>query len=207
MITKDFLCAFDKNAVADVAATLSPEDIKCLIAWLTEKEDSVRYPALLLLQERSSHTADVFPYWDVFAEKLSSENSYQRSIGLMLLAENAKWASPDETKAMLPDYLALLSDEKPITVRQCVQNLEKIVISHPDVGLAVAEKLTALDLEAVRESMRKLILTDILNVLLVIREANRDEAIERYFLAALSGGILDAKSKKQFRLRFGEQNM
>lgn len=207
MITKDFLCAFDKNAVADVAATLSPEDIECLVAWLAEKEDSVRYPSLLLLQERSSHTVDVFPYWDVFAEKLSSENSYQRSIGLMLLAGNAKWASLDETRAMLPDYLALLSDEKPITVRQCVQNLEKVITSHPDVGLAVAEKLTTLDLETVRESMRKLILTDILNVLLVIRETNRDEAIERYFLAALSGGILDAKLKKQFRLRFGEQNM
>jgi hypothetical protein len=206
MISKEHLRTIDKNAIPNIAVALDSAEIENLVALLEEKEDAVRYPALLLLQQRSAAADDVFPFWETFVQKLSDKNSYQRSIGLMLLAENAKWDTTGKTKAALPDYLARLQDEKPVTVRQCIQNLEKIIAAHPDLGKTVASTLTALDLEAVRESMRKLVLTDILNVLLKIRDTNRDEAIDPYILSALSGAILDEKSKKAFRRRFDEQN-
>jgi hypothetical protein len=40
--------------------------------------------------------------------------------------------------------------------------------------------------------------SDILNVLIIVRGGYRSEEIENFILSALSGDILDKKSKKQF---------
>jgi len=45
--------------------------------------------------------------------------------------------------------------------------------------------------------MRKSVLLDILNVLLLIRKELKADEIESFILNALSGEILDKKSKKQ----------
>jgi len=51
---------------------------------------------------------------------------------------------------------------------------------------------------AVRETMRKPVLLDLLGTLLIIRQELRTDAAEQFILAALSGELLDKKSKKQF---------
>jgi len=187
-----------KEALAEAAKTLLAEDIAALVTLLATKEDDVRYQAFLLLKERSGIEADVFPYWQTFLEKLQSDNSYQRSIGLMLISENARWDNESKTAAALESYCNGLTDEKPITVRQCVQGLRPIVTAHPELFGTVCARLLALDLTAIKETMRKLVLLDILDVLLLIRSQNKekDEALEAYLLNALSGGLLDAKAKK-----------
>ncbi len=48
--------------------------------------------------------------------------------------------------------------------------------------------------------MRKLILVDIINVLLVIRKEMKTDEIESFIQNALTGEILDKKSKKQIEL-------
>jgi hypothetical protein len=50
---------------------------------------------------------------------------------------------------------------------------------------------------AVKETMRKSILIDILNVLFIIRLEHKTDEIESFILNALSGEILDKKTKKQ----------
>lgn len=194
----DQLMNLPKEALAEAAKTLSAEDIAALVPLLALKEDDIRYQAFLLLKERSAIEADVFPFWQTFLEKLNSDNSYQRSIGLMMISENARWDKEGKTAAALEAYCKCLSDEKPITVRQCVQGLKPVVTAHPELCDAVSALLLALDLTTIKETMRKLVLLDILDVLLLIRSqsAARDEALEAYLLNALSGGLLDAKSKK-----------
>lgn len=49
----------------------------------------------------------------------------------------------------------------------------------------------------IKETMRKLVLTDILNILLMIKKYQSDDKIDEYILDALSGEILDKKAKKQ----------
>lgn len=55
---------------------------------------------------------------------------------------------------------------------------------------------------AVKESMRKSMLIDILNVLFIIRQERKTDDLESFILNALSGEILDKKSKKQFEALF-----
>lgn len=197
MISTEWLLSLEKESIAGPARTLQTEDIEKLVELLSEKNDKIRYPAFLLLQERSYGEPDVYPYWDTFRDKLRSDNSYQRSIGLMLLAVNTRWDDSGRMEATIEDYLKLLEDEKPITIRQCIQSLSYILPYQPRLTATIAKRLMALELTEIKDTMRKLVYMDILNILALIRESSKDEEIENYILNALKGDLLDKKSKKQ----------
>lgn len=197
MITAEELTSIPKDALQEFSKNLSESDISQLVDWLSLKDDNVRYPSFLLLQSRSLFSKDLYPYWDVFYEKLSSENSYQRSIGLMLIADNVQWDTENKLQNTIDRYLKLLYDEKPITVRQCIQSLQKIITYQPNYNPRVISSLISFDLSQVKDTMRKSILLDILNVLLSVRKSDRTNEAEAYILSALSGEILDKKTKKQ----------
>jgi len=167
-----------KNELPAASKALLPEDIPQLVTWLSSKDDDIRYQALLLLQNRSAYFDDVYPYWNTFRNKLTSDNSYQRSIGLMLIAENAKWDSENRMERTIDQYLLSLHDPKPITVRQCIQSLGKIASAKPELGEKIASSLMSLDLAEVKETMRNSILVDILKVLLAIRRQDSADAID-----------------------------
>lgn len=73
----------------------------------------------------------------------------------------------------------------------------KIASYKPNLNDKIADRLISFDLTAVKETMRKSILLDIINVLIIIKKGLTTEKIETFILEALSGGILDNKSKKQ----------
>jgi len=191
MLTVEMLMDIDENDIPNAAIEI--EDLAQLIELLSEKDDKIRYRALQLLLNRSSSSKDVYVFWDTFAAGLKNANSYQRSIGLMLIAENAKWDT--QNKLNIDDYLALLYDDKPITIRQCIQALKKIIPYKENMRLKIAEKLMAVNISEIRETMQKSVLLDILIILLEIRKYNTDNEIEKYIVNALSGGLLDKKSK------------
>lgn len=187
----------DKNDIKEASKNIVKDDIPLLVDWLSLKDDNIRYQAFLLLQNRSVFFDDVYPYWDIFRNKLKSDNSYQRSIGLMLIAENTRWDTENQMENTIDEYLELLKDEKPITIRQCIQSLGKVVPYKPGISNKIADRLISFDFTAIKETMRKSVLLDILNVLLLtIKELKTDET-ESFILNALSGEILDKKSKKQ----------
>ena len=186
MISIERLLALEKEDLPEFSKTLQKEEISQLMEWLTEKDDKLRYHSLLLLQYRSEYYDDVYPFWDVFCEKLKSSNSYHRSIGLMLMA--------------IDDYLKILNDEKPITVRQCIQALSKIIPHKTHLHDKIANELMAINIMDIKLTMRKLILLDILNILALIRKHRTSEEIDGYISKALTGELLDKKSKKQIEL-------
>lgn len=192
--------SISKSDLPEASKALNKEDISQLIEWLALKDDNIRYQAFLLLQNRSLFFDDVYPYWDTLRNKLKSDNSYQRSIGLMMIAENAKWDNENRTEDTIDECLMLLKDEKPITIRQCIQTLGKIASAKPGLNYKIASGLINLDLMAVKETMRKSILLDILNVLIIIRKSHKTDEIESFILNSLSGEILDKKSKKQIEV-------
>lgn len=197
MLSIEGLLSIENENRKDAAQALSKDDLQQLVELLCEKDDKIRYQALLLLKERSMSDNGVYQYWDIFKEKLSNENSYQRSIGLMLIASNAEWDNDNRMEDTIDDYLQLLTDEKPITVRQCIQALGNVVIFKKELQLKIAKSLMSLNLQKVKETMRKSICVDILNVLAIIRKYQTNDEIERYLRNALSGDLLDKKTKKQ----------
>lgn len=197
MISFESIKSICKDNLSEASKTLDKNDIGQLVEWLSLKEDDIRYQAFLLLKNRSVSYDDVYPYWDVLKEKLKSDNSYQRSIGLMLISENVRWDTDNRIADTIDDYLQLLNDEKPVTVRQCIQSLGMIASLKPCLNDIIAARLISIDLVAVKETMRKSILLDILNILAIIGKEHRADAIESYIKDALASDILDKKSKKQ----------
>jgi hypothetical protein len=203
MIGPEELITIEEGAIAKRAQDLSGEEIRFLVLLLNEKDDKIRYAALRLLKCRSLQNSDVYIYKDVFAEKLASADSYQRNIGVILAAANARWDNEGYIEKITDSYFKLLYDEKPITVRYCIQCLESIVPYKPNLRDVIAEKLMSADILSYRETMRRLILCDIINILIMILKYNDSKSIRDYVLNALSGGILDKKSVKEIRNKAG----
>jgi len=201
MINEATLSLITPENAADYAQALSADDIPMLVARLDSAEDKIRYPAFLLLRARSVIANDLYPFWDVLDGKLASENSYQRSLGAMLLAANARHDAADRMRKTLPRYLTLLTDPKPITVRQCAQALPEILAAKPELAEKIASAIMEVNLLSFKDTMRKLILVDFLDALVFVRKVDPSEAVEQYLFSALSGSILDEKAKKQLRTR------
>jgi len=199
MISTESILSIDKSEIQEASRALTKDDLPRLVEWLSLKDDTLRYQALLLLQSRSIFFDDVYPFWDIFRDKLKSDHSYQRGIGLMLVAENARWDGQNRMEDTIDEYLALLNDEKPVTIRQCIQALGKVVRFKPDLNKKIVHELISFDLTAVKETMRKSILLDIVNILLEIRKNLKTDAMESFILDALSGEILDKRSKKRIQ--------
>jgi len=197
MITIEKLMSIEKDDLPEASKAIDISDLPQIVEWLSEKDDKIRYQALQLLQYRSRYSNDVYPFWDIFRLKLKSDNSYQRSIGVMLMAENAEWDLDNRMDDSLDEYLEVLHDEKPVTIRQCIQSLGKIVPYKPDLNKKIAAALMAVNLDKIKETMRKSILLDILNVLAIIRRDQTTAEIEAFIQNALSGELLDKKAKKQ----------
>lgn len=199
MISISMLFEINKENAAIEAQRLERSDISFLVELLNEKDDKIRYPALLLLKSRSVTNDDVYPFWDVFRGKLKSDNSYQRTIGMMLIAENARWDKDNRLDAMIGEYFALFCDDKPIAVRQSIQALNSIIPYKSSLAGQIASALMAIDLSEVKETMQKLILTDVLEVLAAIRNKKANDEIDSYIMNALSGGLLDKKAKSRIQ--------
>lgn len=184
---------------AALAATLTLIDIGELVSLLSEKADELRYAALLTLCARSDTHADVYPYWDLFAEKIGNENSYQRNIGLILTAHNVKWDAEHRFDNVIEAYLSHCQDEKFITSRQAIQNIP-VWVPYAQKHLArTAEALMGIDIPALKDSQRKLILLDILHALISVRRVQPTAEIDVYIHNALTGGLLDKKSMREIQ--------
>jgi hypothetical protein len=168
------LKVISKEAIPQRGKSLSAADIGFLVDTLAEKDDKLRYNAFLLLQANSGLFSYVYEYWDKLAGKLDSDNSYQRSLGIMLIAENVRWDKDGRFGKVIDKYLRCCNDEKFITSRQAIQGLETITKTTDKYDSEIRQGLANLQLSQFKENQQKLLNKDISNVLKIIK--NKKEA-------------------------------
>lgn len=66
-------------------------NIQDLVDGLMNCDDKQAYHCLKQLEDKSSRSAEVYPFFDTFVEMLNNKNSYIRTRGIILIAANAKW--------------------------------------------------------------------------------------------------------------------
>jgi hypothetical protein len=167
------LRATTKNQISQSAKNLSDPDIRFLVETLAEKDDVLRYKAFLLLQASSQKLPIIYQYWDILVKKLDNENSYQRSVGLMLVAENVRWDKEGKFAKTIDKYLSCCSDEKFITARQAIQGLANIVDATNQYNDAIKQKLSSLSLAQYKENQQKLLNKDIANIQKIIERKSK----------------------------------
>jgi hypothetical protein len=151
--------------IPHASKSLTNNDIDVLVDFLTKTDDRIRYHAFLLLKENSQDSPKAYSYWDTFKSKLGSDNSYQRSIGLMLIAENAKWDKNGKLEKTIDEYLGCCTDEKFITARQAIQGLAKIVTATKTYNEKIKQYMTNFPFEKYPKNQQGLLKKDVSNII------------------------------------------
>ena len=94
-----------------------------IIAMLTAKDDKYACALADKIISESQETDEWYEYFDDFASLLDYPKSLVRNRVLYILAANAQWNVENRFDNIISDYLAHITDDKPITARQCVKAL------------------------------------------------------------------------------------
>lgn len=151
------------------------EKIAALVEELFRKEDSVAYAAFKQLRAESERTEWVYPFFDRFVLMMEDRNSYIRSRGLLLIAENARWDSQNKIGEIFETYLKHILDEKPITARQCIKTLPMIATYKPELSGMIQAALEQADTNVYSDSMKPLVDKDIASAVKKLIERKTDE--------------------------------
>lgn len=134
-------------------------DINNRIVCLTNKDNKLAYQALKDLIVLSEQSEDVYKYMNDFIAMIDNSNSYIRTRGLKLIACNAKWDKENKINVIIDEYLKHIEDDKPITSRQCIQDLFLIAKYKPELIDKILEALKTYN-KVYQDSMQSLIYKD-----------------------------------------------
>ena len=109
----------------------------------------------------SQDTDEWYEYFDEFASLLNHPKSLVRNRVLYILATNAQWDNENRFDAIISEYIAHVTDDKPITARQCIKALAQIGVAKPQYIPRILLCLHEADLSKYKDSMRPLIEKDI----------------------------------------------
>ena len=132
-----------------------------IIVKLTAKDDKYACAIADKIISESQDTDEWYEYFDAFASLLNQPKSLVRNRVLHILAVNAQWDDENRFDTIIDDFLAHITDEKPITARQCIKALAQVGQSKPEYIPRITEALREADLSKYKDSMRPLIKKDI----------------------------------------------
>ena len=152
-------------------------EIKENIVWkLTAKDDKVACACADQIMSESLKTDEWYEYFDDFASLLDHPKSLVRNRVLYILAANAQWDEENRFDLILSDYLSHITDEKPITARQCIKALAQVGLAKPQYIPRILSCLRNADLSKYKGSMRPLVEKDIAETEKIL---NNVQSVER----------------------------
>ena len=131
-----------------------------IIAKLTSKDDKYACAIADKIIVESQDTDEWYEYFDEFASLLNHPKSLVRNRVMYILAANAQWDNENRFDAIISDYLEHVTDEKPITARQCIKALAQVGVAKQQYIPRILSCLHEADLSKYKDSMRSLIEKD-----------------------------------------------
>lgn len=132
-----------------------------IVAKLTLKNDKYACALADKMISESQETDEWYEYFDDFASLLSHPKSLVRNRALYILAANAQWDEENRFDFIFSDFLVHVTDEKPITARQCIKALAQVGAAKPQYIPRILSCLQDADVSKYKDSMRPLIEKDI----------------------------------------------
>ena len=131
-----------------------------IIAKLTSKDDKYACAIADKIISESQDTDEWYEYFDDFAALLAHPKSLVRNRVLYILATNAQWDDENRFDLIISDFLTHITDEKPITARQCIKALAQVGVAKPQYIPRILSCFHEADLSKYKDSMRPLIEKD-----------------------------------------------
>ncbi|MGN0666437.1 MAG: SufBD protein [Huintestinicola sp.] len=132
-----------------------------IVQKLTSKDDKYACAFADKIVTESYDTDEWYEYFDDFASLLSHPKSLVRNRVMYILAANAGWDDENRFDNIISEFLTHITDEKPITARQCVKALAQVGSAKPQYIPQILSALHNADLSKYKDSMRPLIERDI----------------------------------------------
>lgn len=132
-----------------------------IISQLTAKDDKYACALADKIISESKESDKWYEYFEDFASLLNHPSSLVRNRALYILAANAVWDNQNLFDNIISDYLSHITDDKPITARQCVKALAEIGSAKPQYIQKILFALNEADLSKYKSTMRPLIEKDI----------------------------------------------
>ena len=134
---------------------------EAILAALTGKDDKYACALTEKIRLESQESDEWYGYFEDFASMLNHPKSLVRNRAMYLLAANVQWDDANRFDRILPVFLEHITDEKPITARQCIKALARIGQTKPEYIPRILSSLEGADLSKYKGSMRPLIEKDI----------------------------------------------
>ena len=131
-----------------------------ILSGLQSKNSDEAYRFLLLLEEESERSDELYSSLNLFLPLLKDKSSLVRTRGFRLICAQARWDRVGWLERHLDELLAELDDGKATAVRQCLAALHPVVRLLPELRPRIREKLDRLDLSKYKDSMIPLLLKD-----------------------------------------------
>ena len=132
-----------------------------IVSKLTSKDDKYACAIADKIISESQTTDEWYEFFDSFATLLNHPKSFVRNRTICILAANAQWDEENRFAFIISDFLTHITDEKPITARQCIKALVQVGQSKPQYIPVIISALHSADLSKYKDSMRPLIEKDI----------------------------------------------
>ncbi len=131
-----------------------------IIEALQDKDDKKAYALSKEIIAKSVTSDEYYSFFDEFTGLLTAKRSYVRTRGFALCCAQARWDEEGRLAEAIPDMLALLHDEKPTVVRQCLGALREVILYRPELHEVIKSEVEKLDVAKYKDSMSPLIKKD-----------------------------------------------
>jgi hypothetical protein len=174
------------------------KEVRKYIDDLSSTDDQTRLKALQALLKMTETPVDwVYEVWDSLLGKVGNENSYQRSIGIMLLCNLAKSDREDRLKGSLDTLLVHTKDEKFITSRQCIQNIWKAAATTRTNREKVLKHLEKRFMECEQEKHYNLLRQDMIQSFVMLNQNTEDHK-----LLARAQALVEKEQNAKYRKQY-----
>ena len=131
-----------------------------IIAQLTSKDTMAARDFAEMILCESQFSNKWYKYFDTFASLLNHPNSYVRNRIFYIIAQNVQWDTDDKFDDIFDGFLSHITDEKPITARQCIKALGELGAHKHKYVPRIIEAFHNADLSKYKDSMLPLIKND-----------------------------------------------
>lgn len=141
-----------------------------IIRLLTSKDNKFACDIADKIIAESQNSDKWYEHFCSFASLLNYPQSFVRNRALYILAANAQWDKENRFDIIINDYLSHITDEKPITARQCIKALAQVGKAKPQYISRIIDCFNNVDLSKYNDSMRSLIEQDMANTIKILTE-------------------------------------
>ena len=139
----------EKNVDVKSIAKKALKDEKVLSELLeniTSKKETIRYNSFkVLLHLSEKHPEVLYPKWDLFADLLSSDNTYHKFDAIYFIANLTRVDTGNRFEKIFNKYYSLLNDKSMIPAAHLAGNSGKIAKAKPHLEEKITNKLLSLD--------------------------------------------------------------